>query len=242
MKSIKSILTLILFVPMIFAGTTEETYLKAHAIYNAGDSTKALSLYQSIEPKGPGVWYNIGNCYFCQEKFPEAIVAWRRAQKGISWSDYKITEQYIAGAYNRLGIDYSTSGIKVLYSFLFWLMSHISLLIWQLLFLICWFFCLLLFHRLLSQKKYFKLALLSLLACAVAIICYARYYNQTYPLGIVTKKSISVYAGPGRDYAPLATAQMLEMMRLKLQRDGWLKVYVHQFGYGWVHAGDLELI
>ena len=112
------ILSLLSF-QMVFAGNAEEAYLKAQAAYQSGDIAKALSLYQSINPKGPAIWYNIGNCYFHQENFPEAIVAWRRAQKNLSWSDYKTTEQYIEQSYNALGIEYGSGSFALfLISFL----------------------------------------------------------------------------------------------------------------------------
>lgn len=243
MKTAKPLcISLLLYMSMTFAGNAEETYLKAHAAYQARDWPKALSLYESINPKGPAVWYNIGNCYFNQEKFPEAIVSWRRAQKNLSWTDYKKIEQYIQDSYNAMGVNYETDGITALKNFFAWSSSKISLLILQLLFLACWFFLLWLLPQLIAQKKYVQVIALCMITAATATLCYVRYHKQNYPYGIVIKKTISVYAGPGRDYAPLATAQTLDIMRLQLQRDNWLKVYARQFGYGWVHADDLALI
>ena len=48
---------------------------------------------------------------------------------------------------------------------------------------------------------------LLLITISAAVFCYVRNFKQVHPWTIVTKKTISVYAGPGRDYAPLATAQ-----------------------------------
>lgn len=226
----------------VVAGNLEEIYLKAHAAYQAGDSAKALSLYQSIEPKGPAIWYNMGNCYFNQQQYADAIVAWRRAQKNLPWSDYKKLEQYIGDSYNALGVAYSTSGLTNLINFFLWLIYTVSLFIWQLLFLVLWIFLLWLLPRFIVQKRYLKLIGFCLITLAAGGICFARYYNQRYPYGIVTKKTISVYAGPGRDYASLATAHALDVMRSKDERDGWLKVHSSLFGYGWVQKEDLALI
>ena len=69
-----------------------------------------------------------------------------------------------------------------------------------------------------------------------------KYRDQEYPYGIVTKNSISVYAGPGSDYARLTEAKMLDKVRVYQRRDGWLKVHIDQFGYGWIKFADLAML
>lgn len=243
MKPLIALLSiLICSTQIIIAGNLEEKYLKASALYQAGDYLKALSAYESLDPKGPAVWYNIGNCYFSLEKFPESIVAWRRAQKNVSWADYKTLEHYIKGAYTALAKEYSIGCIATLKAFFSWLILRISLFIWQIFFLICWFLSLWLLPSSVAQKKYLLSASLFLITATAASICYMHYYKQKYPYGLVTKKSISVYAGPGQDYAPLTTAQTLDMMHIYTERNGWLKVYGRQFGHGWVRQEDLAKI
>jgi tetratricopeptide (TPR) repeat protein len=68
----------------VVAGNVQEVFLKGNVAYLAGNIDGALKLYQTIDPKGPAVWYNLGNCYYRIGNYPEAIVAWRRAQKDAS--------------------------------------------------------------------------------------------------------------------------------------------------------------
>lgn len=84
--------------------------------------------------------------------------------------------------------------------------------------------------------------LLSISMVVVACVGAVNYRFQEYPYGIVTKKVISVYAGPGRDYACLTEAKVLDEVRIYQKRDGWLKVHIDQCGYGWVEATDLAEI
>jgi uncharacterized protein YgiM (DUF1202 family) len=56
------------------------------------------------------------------------------------------------------------------------------------------------------------------------------------------KNSISVYAGPGYDYAPLTEAKMMDFVRIVEQRDKWYKVYVRRCGYGWVDGTEISVI
>jgi hypothetical protein len=224
------------------AGTMQETFLKGNAAYVAGNCEEALKLYQLIEPKGPAVWYNMGNCYFRMNKFPEAIVQWSRAQKNASWRDFSMLETYIAQAYQVLGIVHEVSLLSRMQAVLVRCGAICSLIVLQLLFLCCLsIFCLLMPTLLRRSNYFFMISCIALMLC-IGFVGIIKYRDQEYPWGIVTKNSISVYAGPGIDYAPLAEAKMLDKVRVYQKRDGWLKVHVDQSGYGWVQETDLAVI
>ena len=122
----------------VIAGTMQETFLKGNAAYLAGKMDEALKLYQSMEPKGPAVAYNMGNCYFRIGKYPEAIVQWRRAQKDASWRDFAVLDSYIAQSYDALGIVRDQSFMTRMQTWLARPLALFSIFVLQLLFLFCW--------------------------------------------------------------------------------------------------------
>lgn len=226
----------------IAAGTMQETFLKANAAYQAGNIDASLKLYQSIEPKGPAVWYNLGNCYYHMGNYPEAIVAWSRARCDASWHDRTTLDAYIAQSYEALGMGQQQSFMMLLYARILDVASICSLLLLQLLFLLCFVALLFLLPRLLRQSRYYVITIVSVITILIGLLCIVNYREQKYPQGIVTKNSISVYAGPGQDYARVTEAKMLDKMRVYESREGWLKVHFAQFGYGWVAIADLAVI
>jgi tetratricopeptide (TPR) repeat protein len=221
------------------AGTMQEIFLQANAAYMAGKVQDALELYQSINPKGPAVWYNMGNCYNEIGNYPEAIVQWRRAQKHASWRDFSTLEQYIRQAYQAQNRAYKQSIAARGHAWIMRCASLCSVFMLQLIFL--WFLwaLFLLGPALFKNSRYFLLTVLSLSTFLVACGGFYCYHFQECPYGIVTKNVISVYAGPGRDYARLTEAKVLDSVRVYQMRDGWLKVYIDQCGYGWLEKTDL---
>ena len=227
---------------IMVAGNVQESFLKGNAAYLAGTIDAALKLYQSMESKGPAVFYNIGNCYYRMGNYPEAIVHWRRAQKNVSWSEFTTLETYIAQAYEALGMAHDLSFMSRMQTWVSRVVSLFLLVVLQLLFLFCFIALLLLVPRIHGHRRYYIMVVLSILAIFSGIACINKYRDQQYPYGIVTKNSISVYAGPGSDYARLTEAKMLDRVRVYQSRDGWLKVHVDQFGYGWIQNADLAML
>jgi len=238
-----ALVTLLIFLSFsIDAGTLQETFLQGNAAYQSGNMDAALKLYESIEPKGPAVWYNLGNCYYHLGNYPEAIVHWSRARHDASWRDRITLDAYIAQSYEALGMVQEQVFVMRIYKWIVDIASLCSLLILQLFFLLCFFVLLFLLPRLLKQSRYFIITGLIIVTIFISVACIVTYREQKYPCCIVTKNSISVYAGPGQDYARLTEAKMLDKVRVYEQRESWLKVHLAQFGYGWIAKADLAMI
>jgi tetratricopeptide (TPR) repeat protein len=234
--------TLLFYTGWLVAGNMQEAFLQANIAYNAGKVQAALKLYKSIEPKGSAVFYNMGNCYFKLGSYPKAIVYWRRAQKNASSRDISTLEQYIIRAYQAQNATYKQSWGARFHMSIIRCGSMCSLFILQIIFLCCLWALFILGPTLIKQSRYIVLILLSASTVAVACVGVFNYRFQEYPYGIVTKNVISVYAGPGRDYARLMEARALDEVRIYQKRDGWLKVRIDQCGYGWVEKTDLAEI
>jgi len=65
-------------------GTTQELFLQANKLYQEHEYQRALELYQTIEHKGPAVWYNMGNAAYNLNQYVDARVFWERAKCGAT--------------------------------------------------------------------------------------------------------------------------------------------------------------
>lgn len=242
MKKQMLICILIFSAGWLIAGTMQESFLKANAAYNAGKVQDALTLYKSIEPKGQAVWHNMGNCYFKLGNYADAIVQWRRAQKYASWREVAILEQYIIQAYRAQGASYDQSWQTRMHALIIRGGALCSLFMLQLIFLCLVWILFLCGPGWFKKSRYALFVLLSVSTLLIGVVGIVNYRVQEYPYGLVTKNVISVYAGPGRDFALLAEAKMLDTMRVYQKRDGWLKVRLDRSGYGWIAEADLEVL
>jgi tetratricopeptide (TPR) repeat protein len=223
------------------AGTIQEKFLQANAAYHEGKFAQALALYDSIQPKGTAVNYNIGNCYFRLGDYAHAVLFWMRAQKNASWRDFSVLDKEIGRAYALLSIPRERSLFAKTVLFVMRISSLCSLLVWQLLFLICWIALCWYVPLLYKNKRYILLGLWLIVAVSLGVLLYAKHYSQR-PYALVTKDSISVHAGPGLDFASVTEAKILDTVHIVEQRDGWYKVYIRRCGYGWVDGTELSVI
>lgn len=236
---------IILFVMLcslyVSAGTIQEKFLQANAAYQEGRVRQALALYDSIEPKGTAVYYNMGNCYFRLGDYPSAVLFWMRAQKNASWRDFSTLENEIDYAYTLLSIPRENSFVSRIALFVMRVSSLCSFLVLQMLFLMCWITLCWYLPSLYTRKRYWLLCVWFIGVVCLVLVMYAKHFSRI-PYAIVTKNSISVYAGPGHDYAPLTEAKMMDLVRIVEQRDKWYKVYVRRCGYGWVDGTEISVI
>lgn len=66
------------------ANNFQELVLKANKAYSTGDFTKAAELYKSVVDAGyesADLYYNLGNAFFKQQDYPNAILFYERARK-----------------------------------------------------------------------------------------------------------------------------------------------------------------
>ena len=78
----------------------EELFLQANQQYDAGNYAQAIEIYESIAPHGRGVDYNLGNCWYQQGEYAQAIACWLRAQRGASRNEQASIAHNIACAYS----------------------------------------------------------------------------------------------------------------------------------------------
>ena len=215
------------------ADQRRELFIQGNTAYQAGDISHALQYYKKIIHRGPGVWTNIGNCYSAQKEFPQAIIAWRKAQATAPYDLWMALEKNCAVALKEMGISHASNWFHF---FDRW--AHIvPPLLLQLIFLFCWY---LLFFLLFVRKPlrhfsyYFLLIIFSLMFLGTLLLIH--YYRYTHQKGIVTKESI-LRAGPHEQFDTISVVAQLEDVRIQEKREGWYKIAT-QNHIGWL-ASDL---
>lgn len=206
----------------------QETFLQANQAYQEKKYEKALTLYSKINQKGAAVWYNMGNCHYHLDHQSDALVCWKRAQKGAS---KKIMQDAASN------IDAVLADTKSAQS-PFW---ALSLLLLQFLFLITWFlFALGL--RLSKRGKKYKVATFIL---GILLIPQSVYIGHSYvhrdELQAIVHQDTNLYAGPNEKYHIIGHLEAKGQLRVCMKDDNWYKV-AHGKQIGWVHSSAVIIV
>ena len=232
------IIFLLATVVQLHPETAQKSFVHAGRAYNTGSFKKALGMYQAMNEKGPGVWFNMGNCFFALQNYPQAIVAFKRAERGAPSALLKAIDQHMHVSYRQLGKQKDQN----------WFLSTIESwaymfppFLYQLLFLISWYaLWLVIIRRQKIRFHLFFLTTLSLLLMLFGSILLVHYYAHIYTKGIVIKES-RLFAGPHEQYDVLKELSLLEDVHITESRKGWYKVAT-QNQTGWVAAGSIETV
>lgn len=238
----KSAVVALLLVFTMHAATqnSQELFLRANKEYKNKCYQKAAEIYESIEPKGRAVWYNLGNCLYHLDNTPQAIAYWRHSQKDAPFHEQEDAEHNIACAREKEGLSNPPS--------VWWhraLRASAALMpigIAQLLFLFCWYLLFLLAWRTTNKgfKFFITAGLLVIIITWLAGILYVVYSRQCYPRAVV-KHETAVVAGPHVKYHQVGVVRVPDELTVLQQRTGWCKI-MHETTYGWVPQRALIMI
>jgi hypothetical protein len=165
------IYTFILFLLLpsaLFAFDQQAAFDKANQRYQEGRYADAMPLYHSIENKGPGVWHNLGNCYWHLQQFKDAFCAYKKAFKEASFFDQLILKESIAQS-RQLWLNTSEAFAS---STVWWDMfvSVCSPFLWQVIFFSMWIILLFCIRRW-RYRLFFKIS-----TCMVCILLFLILY------------------------------------------------------------------
>jgi len=235
------IIILLFFSAIIIARNDEEFFLRGNTYYAHHDYDNALQSYDMMSKKGRAVTYNMGNCFYHNNDYAQALVYWCRAQNGATPSEYAIIEKNKEHVLKKINKTIDQSVMCIVKNFINGIMPHCSLLFLQLLLL---FFCSL-FVVLLSRKhnSYVRGGLICLYFVIVIIavmvsVCYSKS-GVTY--AIIVKRDAVLLCGPDKDFHVLSPVAYAHEVIVKESREGW-----HKIGYadsiGWVEASVIQVI
>lgn len=218
----------------LYSVPDQEKFLQAVQSYNNAEISQAKELLSSLNNKSLSVNYNLGNCNFHLGEYAQAILNWRRAQKGASYRDYIELEKFISKASDKLKLN-AKYGLSFKDHFLALIASWSTIFVQLILFLV-W---LLFLATLLLNFRFKKMALLLLLSLVV-IFGYA-YFCKLSNNQLIVLKPTKLVAGPSNDFFVIKNLQAGEQLELLEKKEIWYKVKTHEHK-GWLHSQAVELV
>ena len=223
------------------AEQAEELFLRANKYYAEKDYDKALETYDMIEKKGSAVLYNMGNCYYHQLNYPYALVYWSRAEIGANQYEYSRIQHNKELALKALGKQKELAWWQRTVEFLQSKLPCVSLLILQLLFLLCWVVVILGLGKKPTGSKKVVHRLISLCTLVCAIILSLHYVQHDVSSAIIVKKDGKLFAGPDKSFHVLSAVVYADSARVKETRAGWHKIQYADM-IGWVESDVIQII
>jgi tetratricopeptide (TPR) repeat protein len=197
----------------------EELFLKANKRYEQRRYEDARCLYEMVEPKGSAVWHNLGNCFYYEQRYIEALCAWRKAFRGSTWRDKMILQEQIKNLCYEQG--WSDKQHRYQLSSAHCLVHTFPWFFWQILFL-CFWIGLLSMYGWSPRRNGFRLFLLGLVLLLSSSAFYWCYQAQRPRLFVTTKGLL--YVGPNAEFHHRGQLEEGDEVILLEERPGWVKV------------------
>lgn len=234
------IVALMLWTPFACA-TRQEQFLKAHLLYDKQDYAAALQAYDAIDDKDSAVWYDMGNCAYHLTQYDNALLYWRKAERGAPAA----LQKHIAYNIKQAAQYVSDVAIKHPHSiahntWMRYVMPH-SLLFWQIIFLTLFAVCMLMFGYYFFAARGLLMSVLVLLLFFAGIALYTRrhFFVQRYA---VVMQTADIFVGPHKKYHTITQVPAgSEVTIIEWRDDGWHKVRYHKV-VGWMFADTLSEI
>jgi tetratricopeptide (TPR) repeat protein len=233
MKNIFLMIIMIILNTSLHAQNNQEIFLQANQAYQKNDIANATALYESITNKGVAVCLNLGNCYYHQERFVDALVCWRRAQQHYEFPIYQAAQQNIAKLLDIHNIKHKQTVFeKIKYlalygSPLFWQLAF--LFVWLLLFILVWF----------KWPRIFVI-INSGLIMVLAILVMVKFNDLWHHYAVITDDAV-VYIGPGSHFTVQSKIPKMHEVVIRNKVDSWYNI-AHAEGTGWISADKVSLI
>jgi hypothetical protein len=237
---VRAILVAFVFIATsVFAG--EECFLRGNKYYAEKDYDSALKEYHLINKKGPAVLYNMGNCFFHKEDYPQAFVHWSRAEVGANSNEYNRIQHNKQLALRKLGKEKTPSWWRSIVVFLQSKLFYISLLLLQLLFLLCWWLFILLMRKKKTGAKKVVQSMVSFCVVFLAMLLGMQYMQENTCAAMVVKKEAKLFAGPNTSFHVLSPVAYADRAHIKEAREGWYKIQYADM-IGWVEEDVIQVI
>ncbi len=220
---------ILFFVNFLRAKNCEELFWNAKNQYAQGDIQGALASYEKIEPKGWGVWYNIGVCWYELHEPLQALVAWHKAYQEGGWRDKNLKERREV-VEKELGLKNYSSRMQQLQMAL----ATSSPLFFQLMLLILWWLTLFFYRK--WGTCWWTLASLTGVISSFSLLGGMMVLKQR-KIAIIAHPQ-AVYAGMHNEFTSLGELVPGDEVRLLVTQNNWAKVQ-HSAMTGWVPAQSL---
>ena len=224
----------------LLSADPQQICVQAKALYAKKEYTRALELYQSVEPKNSAIWYNIGNCLYKQGDHMNALVHWARASSGASSDLRDDIACNIMRVHEKIGTTESSQASSL--QDVNTVFTKIPLVIVQLLFLLIWFLSIFYFIKNGRRGKNYRFVLgcMYIALVMVAGMITVNYVGSNKRIALVMKDA-PLFAGPNEHYNRMAVLQKAACVGVAHMRDGWAKIE-YQNQVGWVAADSVAIV
>jgi len=219
--------------------------LQANKEYKNGNFEKAFELYKRIPSKGFRIYYNMGNAAFKQEKYGLALLYWRRAERLWGMKDkaelfYNISllKQKLFGKQQRTPFwetfktvrDYSASFIR-----------SVHLIVFQVLFLITWFFIFFSIKYFYRKRYRVLIVLLFTLTALSGTVLITKYMYLAHMRGVVVSKKADLLSGPDESFPVIGKVLEAQEVAIKKEMPLYFKIKIGNI-IGWVQRGVVKKV
>ena len=221
-----------------------EQFLKANKMYEEGDYDKALHIYATLEDKGAGVYFNMGNAYYKKGNYIQALVSWKKAQRLVHGAQLRAVFENIKKAEKKL-LASNDSFANTLIFVVGPYVSYVPMLMMQLIWLLFAFGIMISCLKQMGHRRVFSILLLLIgLVCVGGTLAIKRTIQLPNGALVVDKKAL-LFAGPNNRYHQVTSVALGNQVSIKTtlchRGDDWCKI---TFGnhIGWVPSSALETI
>lgn len=220
--------------------TSEELFLRGNALYKERQFEQAFSSYEKISNKGPAVWYALGSCSYHLGNYKQALSFLTVAERGASWKLLKAIDYTKQDVAENLSEQEKKEASYGSLTFIQKLVAPISLLAFQILFLIFLVFGVL--FIIFFKKKWRLLMVLYGSALLIIGLCMAiKYSTMIHQMGIIQETVVALYAGPDENYHTVGQLNQATTVIIYEIKNSWCKVQCEQL-VGWVQCAALMII
>lgn len=226
------------FMPFAHAFDQQVVFDKASQLYQDGSYSEAISLYQKIESKGPGVWHNIGNCHWHLQQFKDAFFAYKRAFKDASLFDKLLLKEQIVRSWQMWTNTSNSFESPILSRDI--VISFCTAFEWQMIFLIMWIVWLLCITR--SRRRLFFRVSSCMVFVLLMVIMYAMVcaHGKEMPHGVIIEPT-KLFVAPKKEVHALKDLLPGDDVIIVDSCRDWAKVKA-QGVLGWVAQSDCQLL
>jgi tetratricopeptide (TPR) repeat protein len=232
---------LCVFVASTNTGNDEEYFLRGNKLYAQKNYDDACTAYEMVSKKGSAVLYNMGNCYFHKGDYAQALVYWSRAEMGATPQEYSLIARNKEHVAHLLGKQGDASARQKIFNFLQALLPYISLLLLQLLFLLCWYLCIFVIGKKQMRLRKIIMSCMSVVMIIFGALLQVHYMQQGVQEGVVIKKEAQLLVGPDKGFQALCPLVYAHNVAVKEKREGWYKIQYADM-IGWVEADMVQII
>lgn len=250
MKHIFAIITLLL-ATTVYAQSPNDLFQQGNQAYSKSDYQAAIQAYESILQTGYEsalVYYNLGNSYYRQDEFGQAILNYERALR--IKPHFRDCRQNLALAYSKTEDNIETLPEFLLVRAFRSMVNWFSITGWgvTILILLALLGCALVILFLMQDYNWRKGSLIAAIVLgivlAVAIICtiasgvQSRRHNQA----IVTQPMVVIKGSPDESSVDKMVVHEGTKVRVEETLDGWHKVSLADGNTGWVELEEITVI